>query len=276
MLTAIYRMFRNDTDKLRQRVLRMALVIALINWPRVSGSHPLYTLLFRQPPKTKSNGERVRRPRWPRGWATSVTVGLTFGGAPSCCNYKSRGATVAKRLYGSPPTKANRVQSPAEPLPNLHIVGVVPDDAAGRRVFSGFSLFPGLAFQHCSTTLVVVEVPRELFAERKRFRQEFRPSEQAEEATKEDMKKGRKGRTPPRREGGCALSAGVVLRADAGEAVSSGTIPTFAEIRGIPRQEQNPARLGERRTLLQLHHIRPCKGRVWTARRLSRETICCM
>ncbi|KAJ8890734.1 hypothetical protein PR048_010243 [Dryococelus australis] len=52
------------------------------------------------------------------------------------------GVEVAKRLYGSPPTKANRVQSPAGPLTNLHTVGIVPDDDACQRVFSGFSRFP--------------------------------------------------------------------------------------------------------------------------------------
>ncbi|KAJ8870351.1 hypothetical protein PR048_029372 [Dryococelus australis] len=52
------------------------------------------------------------------------------------------GAVVAKWLYGSPPTKANRVQSPEEPLTDLHIVEIVPDDAAGWRVFSGFPRFP--------------------------------------------------------------------------------------------------------------------------------------
>ncbi|KAJ8881762.1 hypothetical protein PR048_018248 [Dryococelus australis] len=44
--------------------------------------------------------------------------------------------------FGSPLTKANLVQSLAGPLPDLHIVGIVPDDSAGQRVFSGFSRFP--------------------------------------------------------------------------------------------------------------------------------------
>ncbi|KAJ8870251.1 hypothetical protein PR048_029272 [Dryococelus australis] len=36
---------------------------------------------------------------------------------------------------------ANRVRFSAGPLPDFRIVGVVPDDAAGRRVFSGISRF---------------------------------------------------------------------------------------------------------------------------------------
>ncbi|KAJ8872277.1 hypothetical protein PR048_025879 [Dryococelus australis] len=49
------------------------------------------------------------------------------------------GVTVAGRLPRSPPTKANRVQSPLGPHPD---VGIVLDDATGRRVFSGISRFP--------------------------------------------------------------------------------------------------------------------------------------
>ncbi|KAJ8867326.1 hypothetical protein PR048_031127 [Dryococelus australis] len=45
------------------------------------------------------------------------------------------GATVAERLARSPPTKANRVTGFSQ-------VGIVPDDAVGRRVFSGISRFP--------------------------------------------------------------------------------------------------------------------------------------
>ncbi|KAJ8874441.1 hypothetical protein PR048_025290 [Dryococelus australis] len=48
------------------------------------------------------------------------------------------GAAVAERLARSPPTKANRVKSPAE----FSHVGIVPDDAVGRRAFSGISRFP--------------------------------------------------------------------------------------------------------------------------------------
>ncbi|KAJ8872333.1 hypothetical protein PR048_025937 [Dryococelus australis] len=50
------------------------------------------------------------------------------------------GDTVAaERLACSPPTKANRVQSPGRVTPGSSHVGIVPDDAAGRRVFSGIS-----------------------------------------------------------------------------------------------------------------------------------------
>ncbi|KAJ8894907.1 hypothetical protein PR048_000214 [Dryococelus australis] len=50
------------------------------------------------------------------------------------------GATVAERLACSPPTNAIRVQSPAGHSEFSH-VGIVPGDAAGRRVFSGLSCF---------------------------------------------------------------------------------------------------------------------------------------
>ncbi|KAJ8889078.1 hypothetical protein PR048_008572 [Dryococelus australis] len=46
------------------------------------------------------------------------------------------GVVVAEQLACLPPTKANRVQSPAGPLPDFHIY------ATGRRVFSGSSHFP--------------------------------------------------------------------------------------------------------------------------------------
>ncbi|KAJ8871758.1 hypothetical protein PR048_028095 [Dryococelus australis] len=48
------------------------------------------------------------------------------------------GSAVAERLARPPPTEVNRVQSPAGSHPGL---GIVPDDAAGRRVFSGVSRF---------------------------------------------------------------------------------------------------------------------------------------
>ncbi|KAJ8895613.1 hypothetical protein PR048_000949 [Dryococelus australis] len=70
----------------------------------------------------------------------------------------STGATVAERLACSPPTKTIRVQSPAR----LH-VGIVLDDAVGRRVFSGISRFPLLSFRGCSilTSLFPHRLPRE-------------------------------------------------------------------------------------------------------------------
>ncbi|KAJ8897237.1 hypothetical protein PR048_002583 [Dryococelus australis] len=51
------------------------------------------------------------------------------------------GAAVAEQLDCSPPTKTNRVQSPAGSLLDIR---KVPDDAAGLRVFSGNSRFPTL------------------------------------------------------------------------------------------------------------------------------------
>ncbi|KAJ8865794.1 hypothetical protein PR048_033316 [Dryococelus australis] len=44
----------------------------------------------------------------------------------------------------------NRVQFPAGPPSGFRHVGIVLDDAAGRRVFSGISSFPVLAFRHWS------------------------------------------------------------------------------------------------------------------------------
>ncbi|KAJ8888939.1 hypothetical protein PR048_008433 [Dryococelus australis] len=53
------------------------------------------------------------------------------------------GGGVAGRLTWSPPTKANRAQSPRpEVTPGYSEVGIVPDDAAGRRVFLGDLSFP--------------------------------------------------------------------------------------------------------------------------------------
>ncbi|KAJ8896054.1 hypothetical protein PR048_001395 [Dryococelus australis] len=49
------------------------------------------------------------------------------------------GAAVSERLAYSPPTKANRVKSPAGSLSHVRIV---PDDAAGWLVFSEMSRFP--------------------------------------------------------------------------------------------------------------------------------------
>ncbi|KAJ8895475.1 hypothetical protein PR048_000808 [Dryococelus australis] len=68
------------------------------------------------------------------------------------CNSPSTrlGATVAERLACSPPTKANRVQSPTGSLPGFSHVGIAPDDAAGWRVFSGISrpFTPALLHTH--------------------------------------------------------------------------------------------------------------------------------
>ncbi|KAJ8881592.1 hypothetical protein PR048_018077 [Dryococelus australis] len=67
-------------------------------------------------------------------------LGTTFH--PSVTLKVCRGAAVAERLACSPPAKANRVQSPAGSLPDFRFVGIVPDDAASRRVFSEISRFP--------------------------------------------------------------------------------------------------------------------------------------
>ncbi|KAJ8894611.1 hypothetical protein PR048_007275 [Dryococelus australis] len=52
----------------------------------------------------------------------------------------SQGPMVAERSARSAPTKANGAQSPAGP--DFSQVGIVPDDAVGRRVFSGISRLP--------------------------------------------------------------------------------------------------------------------------------------
>ncbi|KAJ8883139.1 hypothetical protein PR048_014979 [Dryococelus australis] len=58
------------------------------------------------------------------------------------------------RLACSPPTKANNALIPGPVTPEFSHVGIVPDDAAGRRVFSGIPPFPPLlTFRRCSTHL---------------------------------------------------------------------------------------------------------------------------
>ncbi|KAJ8871512.1 hypothetical protein PR048_027834 [Dryococelus australis] len=51
------------------------------------------------------------------------------------------GAVVAERLACPPLTKANQIQSPSR-TPRFSQIRIVPDDAAGRRVFSETSHFP--------------------------------------------------------------------------------------------------------------------------------------
>ncbi|KAJ8883338.1 hypothetical protein PR048_015181 [Dryococelus australis] len=63
---------------------------------------------------------------------------------------------TAERLACSPPTKANRVQTPAGSLPIFacgNRAGIVPDDAAARWVFSGISplFIPALLHTHLAT-----------------------------------------------------------------------------------------------------------------------------
>ncbi|KAJ8866856.1 hypothetical protein PR048_032717 [Dryococelus australis] len=62
-----------------------------------------------------------------------------------------RVAAVAERLASSPPTMANRVQSQGRIAPGFSHVGIVPDDATGRRCFLGDLPFPhALSFRCCS------------------------------------------------------------------------------------------------------------------------------
>ncbi|KAJ8894276.1 hypothetical protein PR048_006889 [Dryococelus australis] len=52
------------------------------------------------------------------------------------------GATVTERLTCSLPAKANRGSLSCRVAPGFSHVGIVPDDAVGRRIFSGISSFP--------------------------------------------------------------------------------------------------------------------------------------
>ncbi|KAJ8877920.1 hypothetical protein PR048_022379 [Dryococelus australis] len=58
-----------------------------------------------------------------------------------CRALRNAGAAVAERLDCSPPTKKNRIESLTVHA-GCSQVGIVPDDAAGRRVFSRVSRFP--------------------------------------------------------------------------------------------------------------------------------------
>ncbi|KAJ8881139.1 hypothetical protein PR048_017612 [Dryococelus australis] len=61
-----------------------------------------------------------------------------------------RDESFSKKLQRRPvsPTKANRVQYPAGSLLDFCMWGIVPDDAAGQRVFSGISLASHLNHPH--------------------------------------------------------------------------------------------------------------------------------
>ncbi|KAJ8875455.1 hypothetical protein PR048_023350 [Dryococelus australis] len=80
-----------------------------------------------------------------------------------CTNQVSRRedaqrTAVTERLACSPPTEANRVRFPDRATPVFSHVGIMPNDTAGRRVFSGISRFPrsfNLALLHTSITLIV-------------------------------------------------------------------------------------------------------------------------
>ncbi|KAJ8870343.1 hypothetical protein PR048_029364 [Dryococelus australis] len=61
-----------------------------------------------------------------------------------------RRAAVAERLACSPPINVNRVQPPAVTPGGFSHVGMVPDDGAGRRIFSGISHFPAPSFRPAS------------------------------------------------------------------------------------------------------------------------------
>ncbi|KAJ8872573.1 hypothetical protein PR048_026179 [Dryococelus australis] len=61
------------------------------------------------------------------------------------------GAAVAERLVCSPPTNGEPGSIPCRVTLGFSHVGIVPDDPASRRVFSGISRFPPiLSFRRCS------------------------------------------------------------------------------------------------------------------------------
>ncbi|KAJ8897209.1 hypothetical protein PR048_002555 [Dryococelus australis] len=61
------------------------------------------------------------------------------------------GAEVAERLDCPPPTKTNRVLSPAGSLQDFSQVGIVPGDATGWQIFFlGSPISPTLTFRRCS------------------------------------------------------------------------------------------------------------------------------
>ncbi|KAJ8875272.1 hypothetical protein PR048_023167 [Dryococelus australis] len=65
--------------------------------------------------------------------------------------FQGNRAAVAERSDYSPPIWANQVRFPAGPLLDFSHVGIVSDDAAGRRAFfRGTPVSPVLAFQRCS------------------------------------------------------------------------------------------------------------------------------
>ncbi|KAJ8897111.1 hypothetical protein PR048_002457 [Dryococelus australis] len=66
------------------------------------------------------------------------------------------GAVVAERIDCLPPTNRIGFNSPAGSQ-----VGIVPDDAAGRRVFSDISLYPALEFRRCS---ILTSFPTHMFS----------------------------------------------------------------------------------------------------------------
>ncbi|KAJ8868806.1 hypothetical protein PR048_030347 [Dryococelus australis] len=59
------------------------------------------------------------------------------------------GIAVVRLLARSPPAKVNLVRFPAGVVPEFSHLGIVSDDATGRRVFSGISPPPVLAFRRC-------------------------------------------------------------------------------------------------------------------------------
>ncbi|KAJ8870117.1 hypothetical protein PR048_029129 [Dryococelus australis] len=107
--------------------------------PGIEPGSPWWEASLGMPGRWSESTQLLRRTSFPGERSVKYTC-LCHRVLEETRGYSSAsGATVAKRLARSPPTKANRVQSPAG---GFSRVGVVPDDAVGRRAFSGISRFP--------------------------------------------------------------------------------------------------------------------------------------
>ncbi|KAJ8872591.1 hypothetical protein PR048_026197 [Dryococelus australis] len=71
---------------------------------------------------------------------------------------KSPGATLAERLACSPPTKANRVQSPAGPLPDFRKWESYRAMPLVGGFSPGISRFPAISFRRCSILILITPI----------------------------------------------------------------------------------------------------------------------
>ncbi|KAJ8878648.1 hypothetical protein PR048_019231 [Dryococelus australis] len=101
---------------------------------RSSRSHPFADMTRAHFLRTQYDARVARRHYRRDGKATPLG-----GNASGDCSRSTNGATVAERLHCSPPTNADRDSIPGRFIPDFWQVGIVPDDAAGRRVFSRVS-----------------------------------------------------------------------------------------------------------------------------------------
>ncbi|KAJ8874103.1 hypothetical protein PR048_024944 [Dryococelus australis] len=84
------------------------------------------------------------------------------------CTNRYSSASPFSRFAGwfdySPPTYTNRVRFPTRSLPDFPRVGIVPDDAIGRWVFSGISRFSTLSYQDSAPARALISYWRGEFA----------------------------------------------------------------------------------------------------------------